>query len=76
MDLERRLGAFLAVQSKYYEHRPAPSPSQKSKSLFSFDGEFSVITPDFEVLKHKKEVMKDIRNICNEVNRIGNIGFQ
>jgi hypothetical protein len=55
-DLGSRLKAFLKSQALFFLLRVHQPPLTGTKALFSFDGEYSVVALDFDVVGRKMEI--------------------
>ncbi|KAF9077160.1 hypothetical protein BDP27DRAFT_599498 [Rhodocollybia butyracea] len=70
-DLQELLQQFLQAQAYYLTF----CEGTDSLSKFSFDGEFSVVASDFEVLKRTDEVNEYVTNLMQEVEKVTTIKF-
>ena len=43
---------------------------------FSFDGEYSAVAPDFNVLRREKEVAAIVNNVRQEIERLARLKFE
>lgn len=50
--------------------------SQTKKSMFGFDGEYSVIVPDLNLLYRSGEVAVTAIRVKNEIERVGLFSFE
>ncbi|KAF9255383.1 hypothetical protein L218DRAFT_353063 [Marasmius fiardii PR-910] len=67
---------FVQAQSFYVSYNAArDNPQGRSLAKFSFDGEFSSVAPDFQVLKRKKEAFCIVENVKEEIERLGRLKF-
>jgi len=46
-----------------------------TKATFEFDGEFSVVVPDFNVVDRKEEVNTSALKLKQEIEHVGRIKF-
>ncbi|GLB43052.1 hypothetical protein LshimejAT787_1205010 [Lyophyllum shimeji] len=78
-DFHARLVGFLEAQSCYfrYEHSPKAAEAGKGRvqSTFGFDGEFSVVALDFDVLGRKDAVHRTTAHAASEIARVGGFEF-
>jgi hypothetical protein len=69
--LGKRLLDFLKAQSIFYLFKPDYS----TKALFTFDGEFSVVALDFDVVSRKSEIDVSALKLKKELERLGRLKF-
>jgi hypothetical protein len=52
-----------------------PDAIHHSQAKFRFDGEYSVVALDFDVLSRKDKVTRDVDTIVRELGRVGRLTF-
>ena len=67
---------FLKSQSIYYLHNASKPQLEATGSFFKFDGEFSVVSLDFDVVGRKEEIDRDAVKVKKEVERVGRMKFR
>ncbi|KDR83622.1 hypothetical protein GALMADRAFT_235913 [Galerina marginata CBS 339.88] len=68
---KERLAGFLKAQSIFFLFK-LPSTGN---ALFSFDGEYSIVALDFDVVKRKEEVDANVLQLKREIEYVGRIKF-
>ena len=71
-DLQDRLVHFLVAQALYFHDRKPPLDATKSPIMtsFTFEGEYSVVAPDLDVVKRKDEFVRNVARIKGEMARL------
>jgi len=67
---------FLKSQSIYYLHNASKPQLEATGSFFKFDGEFSVVSLDFDVVGRKEEIDHNAVKVKKEVERVGRMKFR
>ncbi|KAJ8088680.1 hypothetical protein PM082_013923 [Marasmius tenuissimus] len=68
---------FLQAQSYYLSMSEAQNDLARGRRIakFSFDGEYSMVAPDFSVLRREKEVAAIVNNVRHEIERLARLKF-
>ncbi|KAF9534201.1 hypothetical protein CPB83DRAFT_889204 [Crepidotus variabilis] len=69
------LSGFFKAQSVFYLMKVAEPILVDAKAMFSFDGEYSVVTANYNVLQRKAEVDAQALEYKKEFERLGKIKF-
>lgn len=72
LDFKSRLSGFLQVQSVFFLFNQPRS----ANALFAFDGEFSVVALDFDIMKRKEEMDANALKLKREIEYVGRIKFR
>ncbi|KAF8914017.1 hypothetical protein CPB84DRAFT_45401 [Gymnopilus junonius] len=70
-EFKERLSGFLQSQSIFFLFK---KPSA-GKALFAFDGEYSVVTLDFNIAGRKEEIDASVLRLKREIEYVGKITF-
>ncbi|KAK7056717.1 hypothetical protein VNI00_002434 [Paramarasmius palmivorus] len=65
------LSQFLQVQSYYTVFRGSGRPAK-----FCFDGEYSAVAADLNVMAREQEVTMTVTNVMHEIERVGHLKFE
>lgn len=71
LQFKNRLSGFLQAQSVFFLFKQPDS----AKAMFAFDGEFSVVVPDFDIVDRKEEVDANALKLKREIEHVGRIRF-
>ena len=76
-DLQDRLVCFLAAQALYFRVGKPPSTADKLPIMtsFTFEGEYSVVAPDLDVVKRNGEIVRNVARIKGEMARLEGMTF-
>jgi len=72
LQFEHNLSGFLQMQSVF----PPLKQSDSAKAAFKFDGEFSVVVADFNVVNRKEVVDPSVMKLKQELEHVGRIKFR
>lgn len=77
-DLQGRLVHFLVTQALYFRVRKPPSAADKPPIMttFTFEGEYSVVAPDLDVVKRGYDIIRNAVRIKGEMARLEAITFR
>lgn len=73
LNFRRAQSYYIAYSQLQNKANSPPSPIPRSK--FCFDGEFSVVAPDFEVWKRQDEVNAAVTKVMQEIERVASLKF-
>ncbi|KAF8974430.1 hypothetical protein BDZ97DRAFT_1773564 [Flammula alnicola] len=71
LEFKHRLAGFLRAQSVFFLFKGLGSMN----AMFAFDGEFSVVALDFDLLKRKDEMDANSMKLKREIEYVGRIKF-
>ncbi|KAG6872268.1 hypothetical protein C0995_011367 [Termitomyces sp. Mi166 len=72
----KRIGGFLEAHRCYQRFKQTSQPAQAvQKATFKFEGEYSAVALDFEVLGKKPEVHRHTMQLKDEIGRAGDLLF-
>ncbi|KAF9458102.1 hypothetical protein BDZ94DRAFT_150999 [Collybia nuda] len=75
LDLVSRLSEFLEAQMYYFSLTAVGHRQPQPTAFFSFDGEFSVVSLDFDVMRRKEEVDQGTLKLKEEIEKLGGLCF-
>ncbi|KAL0564564.1 hypothetical protein V5O48_017482 [Marasmius crinis-equi] len=77
LGFQELFSSFVQAQSFYvsYNHARDDPARGRTPARFSFDGEYSVVAPDFNVVRREKEVAAIVSNVKQEIERLGRLKF-
>lgn len=71
-EFKERLSGFLQSQSVFFLFKKPTT----GKALFAFDGEYSVVALDFEVVRRKEEIDANVLQLKREIEYVSRIRFR
>ncbi|RDB22394.1 hypothetical protein Hypma_010468 [Hypsizygus marmoreus] len=76
-EFQSRLTGFLAAQSFYFHYKQTSAATRQSPvaSSFTFDGEFSVVALDFDIVRRKDEVNRVTLDLKCELGQAAGLEF-
>lgn len=72
LQFKNHLSDFLQSQSIFFLFKQPDS----TKAMFAFDGEFSVVVPDFDITDRKEEIDANALKLKREIEHAGKINFR
>lgn len=72
-DFHMRISGFLEVQNIHSLYEPRGVPEA---SAFGFDGQFSVVAPDFDLADRSDAAELDALRLKEELERLGSLHFK
>lgn len=74
-DFTVRFNDFLRAQSVFFLYNAADSRFNSAKAMFSFDGEYSIVAFDFDIVGRKEDVDDNVLKLKGEIERMGRLRF-
>ncbi|KJA30145.1 hypothetical protein HYPSUDRAFT_32243 [Hypholoma sublateritium FD-334 SS-4] len=71
LDFKNRLSGFLQAQSIFFLFKHL----KNAKAMFAFDGEFSIVAPDFDLAKRQNAIDAQALKYKSEIEYVGRIKF-
>ncbi|CAA7259873.1 unnamed protein product [Cyclocybe aegerita] len=74
-DFKNRLNGFLKGQALFYLFKSAEPKVAAAKTMFAFDGEYSIVAVDFDIVGHKDKIDGNALKMKREFERVGRVKF-
>jgi hypothetical protein len=75
-EFKSRFICFLEARSRYFLSKLSQGNDHRNDvTIFVFEGEFSVVASDFDILGKKKKIAKNARKLKEEIERLSGLQF-